>query len=120
MMHFLDTLSPSGQHGFVFSGDAPSFLIRHPWPGNVRELRNLCERLTVVHTGKTVDAAFLTHLMEYRESTRPLRSGPRDMEEIERALAQAGGKITRAAEILGVHRATLWRKCKRLSQAENR
>ena len=42
------------------------------------------------------------------------------MEDSERALAQAGGKITRAAEILGVHRATLWRKCKRLSQAKNR
>jgi transcriptional regulator of acetoin/glycerol metabolism len=42
------------------------------------------------------------------------------MEDIERALAQAGGKITRAAEILGVHRATLLRKCKRLSQAKNR
>jgi len=58
--------------------------------------------------------------MEYRESPQPLRSGPRSMEDIESALAQAGGKITRAAEILGVHRATLWRKCKRLSQAKNR
>jgi PAS domain S-box-containing protein len=120
MMQFLDTLSPSGHHGIAFTGDALSFLTQHPWPGNVRELRNLCERLTVVHTGKAVDAAFLTHLMEYRESTRPLRIGPRGMEDIERALAQAGGKISRAAEILGIHRATLWRKCKRLSQAKNR
>jgi len=120
MMQFLDTLSPSGHHGIAFTGDALSFLTQHPWPGNVRELRNLCERLTVVHTGKAVDAAFLTHLMEYRESTRPLSIGPRGMEDIERALAQAGGKISRAAEILGIHRATLWRKCKRLSQAKNR
>jgi len=58
--------------------------------------------------------------MEYRESPQPLRSGPRGMEDIERALAQAGGKITRAAEALGVHHTTLWRKCKRLSQAKNR
>jgi len=47
-------------------------------------------------------------------------SGPRGTEDIERALAQAGGKITRAAEILGVHRATLWRKSKRFPQAKNR
>ncbi|MBE0569349.1 MAG: sigma 54-interacting transcriptional regulator [Deltaproteobacteria bacterium] len=119
MLHFLDTLSPSGRHGIVFSGDAPSFLAGHPWPGNVRELRNLCERLTVVHAGKPVDAAFLTHLMEYRGSTRPPRGEPGDMEDIERALAQAGGRIARAAEILGVHRATLWRRCKRLSRAKN-
>ena len=119
MLRILDSLSPSGHHGIVLSGDAPSFLTQYAWPGNVRELRNLCERLTVVRTGKTVDAAFLTHLVEYRESTRPLRSGPGGMEDIERALAQAGGKITRAAEILGVHRATLWRKCKRLSLVKN-
>jgi transcriptional regulator with GAF, ATPase, and Fis domain len=50
----------------------------------------------------------------------PHLSGFGGMEDIERALAQAGGKITRAAEILGVHRATLWRKCKRLSQAKKR
>jgi PAS domain S-box-containing protein len=119
MTQFLDTLSSSGHHGFVFAGDALSFLTRYPWPGNVRELRNLCERLTVVHTGEAVDATFVTHLMEYRESPRPLRIGPKGTEDIERALAQAGGKISRAAEILGIHRATLWRKCKRLSQAKN-
>ena len=57
-------------HGTIF----PAFLTRYPWPGTVRELKNLCERLTVVHTEKTVDAVFLTNLMGYCESTRPLRS----------------------------------------------
>ena len=74
----------------------------------MRELRNLYERLTIVHTGRTVDPALLTHLPEYRESTQRLSIGPRTTEDIERALAQAGGKISRAAEILGIHRAILW------------
>jgi transcriptional regulator with PAS, ATPase and Fis domain len=116
MWHFLDMLSPSKRDRFVFSEDAPPFLLQYPWPGNVRELRNLCERLTVVRTGRTVDAAFLTRLLEWREPSRPPRSGPKEMEDIERALAQAGGKVGRAAEILGVHRATLWRRCRRLSR----
>jgi PAS domain S-box-containing protein len=120
LYHFLGVPSGGGRHGIAFSADALSFLTQYPWPGNVRELSNLCERLTVVHTGKTVDVAFLIHLMEYWDSTQPLRSGPKGMEDIERALAQSGGKIARAAEILGVHRATLWRRCKRLSQAKNR
>ncbi len=119
MQRFLGNLSPSGRHGIVLSGDATSFLAQYPWPGNVRELRNLCERLTVVHAGKTVDAAFLTHLLEYRESMRPPPGVPKGMEDVERALAQAGGKIARAAEILGVHRATLWRKRKRHSSAKH-
>jgi len=119
MLHFLETLSPSGHHEVTFEDDALSFLTQYPWPGNVRELRNLCERLTVVHAGKALDKALLTRLMEYRESTRALHLRPRDMEDIELALAQAGGKINRAAEILGVHRATLWRRRKRLSQARN-
>jgi transcriptional regulator with PAS, ATPase and Fis domain len=121
MWHFLDTLFPPDRHRFVFSEDAPPFLTRHPWPGNVRELRNLCERLSVVRTGRSVDAAFLAHMLEHRrqDPVRPQRNGTADREEIERALARAGGKIGRAAEILGVHRATLWRKCRRLSSDGN-
>ncbi len=118
--HFLDTLFPRDRRRFVFSEDAPPFLTRYPWPGNVRELRNLCERLSVVRTGRTVDAAFLRHLLEYREAaSTPPRSGPPEMEEIERAMARAGGKVGRAAEMLGIHRSTLWRRTMRLSRAKN-
>ena len=120
MWHFLDMLLPSDRPRFVFSEDAPSLPHLVSWPGNVRELRNLCERLSVVRTGRTVDAAFLAHLLECRESPRPPRRGPAGMEDVERALAQAGGKIGRAAEILGVHRATLWRKCRRSRLGEER
>ena len=96
MLQFLDTLSPSGHHGIVFSGDAPPFLTRYPWPGNVRELRNLCERLTVVHRKNRgcgvpdppdgipgIDAAAAQRAKGH--------GGYRTR------LAQAGGKITRAA-----------------------
>lgn len=117
MWHFLDMLFPRDRRRFVFSEDAPPFLTRHPWPGNVRELRNLCERLSVVRTGRTVDAAFLGHLLEYRESaTAPPRSGPPGAEEIERTIVRAGGKVGRAAGMLGVHRSTLWRRLRRLSR----
>jgi DNA-binding NtrC family response regulator len=114
--HFLHTLSPAGRQEIALTQDAVSFLTQYPWPGTVRELKNLCERMTVVHTGKEVDAAALSRLMEYHEPSRPLRIGRNGREDIERALAQAGGKMSRAAEILGIHRSTLWRKCRRLSR----
>jgi DNA-binding NtrC family response regulator len=118
--HFLGTLSPTGRQTLSFAEDALLFLTQYPWPGNVRELKNLCERLTVVHTGNPVDAVLLSRLMEYYDPARPLRVRPRGREDIERALVQAGGKMSRAAQLLGIHRATLWRKCKRLSLQNDR
>jgi transcriptional regulator with PAS, ATPase and Fis domain len=120
MRHALDALSSTGHHGIVFTDDALAFLVQSPWSGNVRELRNLCERLVVVSAGNTVDAAFLSHLMEYAEPTRSLRVGSKSGEEIEWALVEARGNVNRAAEILGIHRATLWRKRKRLSRVKSR
>ncbi|MCX5733382.1 MAG: sigma 54-interacting transcriptional regulator [candidate division NC10 bacterium] len=120
MRHFLDPISSTGHHEIVFTDDALAFLGQYPWSGNVRELRNLCERLVVVRTGNSVDAAFLSHLMEYAEPTRPLRVGSKGGEEIEWALVEARGNVNRAAEILGIHRATLWRKRKRLSRVKSR
>ncbi len=116
ILHFLAALSPAAHKTISLAEDVISFLNEYPWPGNVRELKNLCERLTVVHRGKVVEASMLSLLMEYSKSTPPLRIGLSGMEDIERAMAQAGGKMNRAAEILGIHRATLWRRRKRLSQ----
>jgi PAS domain S-box-containing protein len=117
MHHFLNTLSPEAAHGVVFTDDALSVLVHAPWPGNVRELRNLCERLVVVCSGESVDAAFLSHLMEAAEPTRPMPAGLRGNADVEWALTEARGSVRRAAEILGIHRATLWRRRKRSSRA---
>ena len=78
---------------------------------------HLCERLVVVCAGKSVDAAFLSHLMEAAEPTRPMSAGFRSNADVEWALAEARGSVRRAAEILGIHRATLWRRRKRSSKA---
>jgi transcriptional regulator, propionate catabolism operon regulatory protein len=120
MMQFLSAHSPSGHHGIAFTDDALSFLTQYPWPGNVRELKNLCERLIVLNNGKPVDASSLSRLMEYCESARTLGTRPKDLGDIEGVIAQAGGNMNRAAEMLGIHRATLWRKRKLLSPDKNR
>lgn len=118
--HFLETLSSDGDPRIIFSDDALSLLIHSPWSGNVRELRNLCERLVVVRAGQSVDAAFLSRLMEGAAARRSPLPGSRNPEDVEWALAEARGSVRRAAEILGIHRATLWRRRRQLSRSTGR
>lgn len=85
-------------------------LLHHPWPGNVRELENALTRLLV--TGKLL----LTEAEPVPEqaSAEVGASLKRRMQhlaktEIQSALAQAKGNKRRAAELLGISRAHLYR-----------
>lgn len=115
--HFLLSLSPGGHQRIQFTQDAADFLTRYPWSGNVRELKNFCERLMAVTRGVEVDEAFTKRLLEHSEPVLPLCNQRADSGEVERALTAAGGNVGRAARILGIHRATLWRRRKRLLSA---
>ncbi len=112
--HFLFLLHPEGQERICFTQDATDFLLRYPWLGNIRELRNFCERLMAVTQGAEVDEAFVKRLLEHNEPVQPLCNTQADSAEVNRALAAAGGKVGQAARILGVHRATLWRRRKHM------
>jgi DNA-binding NtrC family response regulator len=98
------------------SQDAVELLMAYAWPGNVRELRNVLERARIV--GGTDEILEPSHLpTEFREiSVCPRSDGPmatmREVEKahIERVLAYCGGNRTRAAQTLGLSRATLHNK----------
>lgn len=116
MYHFLNLFSSTNSLKFTFSNDAVSFLTNYSWPGNVRELRNLCERLTILlNDGEIIDLPLLKRIIEYQEPIQLSRNTLNSINDIHHALLQAGGKVSRAAEILGIHRTTLWRRIKRLS-----
>jgi PAS domain S-box-containing protein len=112
--HFLLSLSPGGHLKIRFTQEASDFLTCYPWSGNVRELKNFSERLMAVTRGTEVDEAFAKKLLEHSESLLLLCNQKANFEEIERALAATGGNMGQAARILGVHRATLWRRRKSL------
>jgi DNA-binding NtrC family response regulator len=82
------------------------------WPGNVRQLQHLVERLTILApqgqiTGEAVHDAMES--MEPREhSVETLADAEED--QIRRVLAATGGNKSRAAQILGIERKTLYRK----------
>lgn len=101
------------------SDDALERLIGHTWPGNVRELHNVLERAVLL--ARLEDEIGAQHLPgEFRARSGPFdrRHMPLTMEEVERmhldrTLKHHGGNRTKAAEELGISRATLIAKIKR-------
>lgn len=89
--------------------DALQALIRHGWPGNVRELQTLMQQLAARARGHEIALRDLP--ASYQAAGRQLgRMEHVERNAISRALREAGGNKSRAAEILGIGRATLYRK----------
>jgi two-component system NtrC family response regulator len=94
-----------------FSDDALRAIEIHGWPGNVRELENRIKRAVIMAEGPQLSAADLElsdiqgevpslNLRQVRETA--------ECQTIRRALAMLDGNISRAAELLGVSRPTLY------------
>ncbi len=104
----------------VLSADALEALMRHTWPGNVRELRNTIERLVVSSRGSVIEApgplnATLSALAPHEEHAFANLTTLDDLERryLLHVLDAAHGNRTRAAEILGIDRRTLYRMAER-------
>ncbi|WP_296818199.1 sigma-54 dependent transcriptional regulator [Thiobacillus sp.] len=101
------------------SSEVMALLVDYPFPGNVRELENLIERGTAMAQGDTIEVAHLPEALQKRESVDFRRIGGRlpTLEEQEQSyitqvLDEVQGNQTAAAQILGINRASLWRKLK--------
>src|SRR5207342_2833369 len=118
-----DACKRAGQKKLLSTG-ALDALLRHPWPGNVRELRNTIERLVVSSRGPLIEAFDLPETVTapaHALVEQPFADLP-TLEELERryllyVLDAARGNRTRAAEILGVDRRTLYRMAERFGIA---
>ncbi len=93
------------------SKEALSLMMDYAWPGNVRELQNAIQFAIVKCSGNLITPNELP--VELRENKKPvLKRGPSkklDFDTIKSALEQTGGNKSRAAKLLGVGRATLYR-----------
>jgi transcriptional regulator with PAS, ATPase and Fis domain len=104
-----------------FSEEAMKVLEGHSWPGNVRELKGVVEHASLVSRSDVIDRADLpgSLLESPGVAFRRGRSGGRltlaEIEKlhIERTLKEVGGNQTRAAEILGISRKSLWERRRR-------
>jgi PAS domain S-box-containing protein len=109
--HFLKAAEEEEQETAGLSKEALALMMGYTWPGNVRELQSALRFALVKCKGRIIEPDHLP--MELREwkGDRPL-PGPRrklDAERVQAALTQSGGNRSKAARILGVGRATLYR-----------
>jgi two-component system response regulator HydG len=95
-----------------FSSEARKALLTHAWPGNVRELRQKIMGAVLQAQEGVVTKEQLE--LAVTKSTSPvsfaLRDDAEDKERILRALKQANGNRSIAAELLGIGRTTLYSK----------
>ena len=117
---FLDEACARAGRRKMLSAEALDALMRHTWPGNVRELRNTIERMVVSSRGSLIEAFDLPDsvlAVRPRPEAQPFADLP-TLDDLERryllhVLDAANGSRTRAAEILGIDRRTLYRMAER-------
>jgi DNA-binding NtrC family response regulator len=99
-----------------FSPEAIEAMMRYPFPGNVRELLNVIERCIALSDSEAVQPADLpVHIAKLRHEKTVLAtlqeiSAEAEREHIRRILQITKGNRSKASEILGVSRKTLWEK----------
>ena len=117
--HFNETLAPRmGVPPIDVSPDEMHYLQQYAWPGNVRELRNLIERSLIVGA-LNVSALYQSLQALSRalpEPVRPVLDVVTDLHTLEKrhilaVLDSVEGDKTRAAQLLGISRRTLERRC---------
>lgn len=98
--------------------EAKQKLMRYGWPGNVRELQHTLERAVILADHPLLRPDDFLFPPSGKSVETPA-DGELNLEKvernvIERALRVSGGNVTRAAELLGITRFTLYRKMEKL------
>jgi DNA-binding NtrC family response regulator len=99
------------------TAEALTALQAHAWPGNVRALRHACERAVIIAQSDVYTLADFglpeTGALPVQQSVpgeMPLQLDTLERDAVNAAMQQVQGNISRAAKLLGISRAALYRK----------
>ena len=118
IMHFLVMMSETHSiEAPKFSKQTLKVLKDYPWPGNIRELRNLCERLSILLAGRTIEPENLPREFVTYSSTpkapaftlpeRGIKLDCLEADLIHQALSRTQGNRSKSAKLLGLSRDSL-------------
>ncbi|PKM48481.1 MAG: sigma-54-dependent Fis family transcriptional regulator, partial [Firmicutes bacterium HGW-Firmicutes-6] len=118
---FLKKFSRETKKQFTgFTDQAMDHMLSYPWPGNVRELQNFIERTFYLCPEPIISNDYLpTPPSKYSEETRalPMTASPTldDLVKanLEKILKETQGCVEASAEMMGLSRASLYRKIKK-------
>ncbi len=118
--HFLERIARErGRKPPRLEREVLELLERYAWPGNVRQLENVLQRLSLLAGERAITREVLEsdeglrQVFLPRAQVAPLFSLEQtEKDEIRKALEAAAGNRDRAARLLGISRATIYRKIK--------
>lgn len=109
--HFLDHFrTQHGKHDLKLSKEANARLLGYSWPGNVRQLRNVIDSAVVMAESNEISGDELGIRDATDGDFETLRIDHWERKLIIDALKRTSNNVPRAAELLGISRATLYRK----------
>ncbi len=114
--HFLDHFrSQHGRPALQLSDKARQRMLEYKWPGNVRQLRNVIDSAVVLAAGNIIQPSDLSLQDVGVERLDTLRIDHWEERLIREALTRTDKNINEACRLLGVSRATLYRKLEQYS-----
>ncbi|MEI4770017.1 sigma 54-interacting transcriptional regulator [Psychrobacillus sp. FJAT-51614] len=98
-------------------------LMGYEWYGNIRELANIIEKLVILTEGNTIDLRHLPNYIKRQHFSHTPSLSPinqmkkeednKEKEMIIQLLEESAGNKSKAADKLGIHRTTLYKKLKK-------
>jgi len=109
--HFLNEAAKGGINSQGISREAMELLTLYPWPGNVRELQSAVSFALLKCRGKLIESQHLPmEVLKFMDDKKEKgRSLKLNKFNVQGALLKSGGNKAKAARLLGVGRATLYR-----------